>query len=243
MSAEKEEIGIISVIFADTILIRRHCRLRLPNTGTGEASMADLLYLKLSESCLADRKKVKIKDVATVQCRNPDIKYGVEKLEVMSFTGTREQQVVSVMYILELIQKSYPDCLVELVGATDVVIYYRSYDASDTAKQMLKFVMVCLIAFLGAGFSIMSYNSDVNMAGQLDVMENIFVGQNHNSYPVAGIAYSVGLFIGIIVFFNHGARKKFTDDPTPLQVQMRQYEQEVNQTIITDADRKNESRE
>lgn len=52
----------------------------------------------------------------------------------------------------------------------------------------------------GAGFSIMSYNSDVNMVGQLDVMHNIFVGQGRDAYPVAGIAYSLGLFIGIIVF-------------------------------------------
>ena len=54
----------------------------------------------------------------------------------------------------------------------------------------------------------MSYNSDVNMVGQLDVMHNIFVGQGRDAYPVAGIAYSLGLFIGIIVFFNHGAKKK-----------------------------------
>lgn len=203
--------------------------------------MADLLYLNLSESCLADKKKVTIKDVATVVCRNPDVKYGAEKLEVMTFSGTRQQKVISVMYILELIQSAYPQCLVCTVGAQDVVVYYKPYDTSDGAKQLLKFIMVCLIAFFGAGFSIMSYNSDVNMAGQLDVMENIFVGSGHNSYPVAGIAYSLGLFIGIIVFFNHGARKKFTDDPTPLQVQLRQYEQEVNQTIITNANRKKES--
>lgn len=60
---------------------------------------------------------------------------------------------------------------------------------------------------------------------------------------MAGIAYSLGLFIGIIVFFNHGAKKKFSDDPTPLQVQMRQYEQEVNQTVITDASRKKAERD
>ena len=63
--------------------------------------------------------------------------------------------------------------------------------------------------FSEQAFSIMSYNSDVNMVGQLDVMHNIFVGQGRDAYPVAGIAYSLGLFIGIIVFFNHGAKKKF----------------------------------
>ena len=205
--------------------------------------MAELLYLKLSESCLAEKRKVKIKDVATVLSPNPDIKYGVEKLELMSFSGSREQQVISVMYILQVIQEHYPDCQTQTIGATDVVVYYRTYDTSDKVKQFFKFLMICFIAFFGAGFSIMSYNSDVNMVGQLDVMNNIFVGQGRDAYPVAGIAYSLGLFIGIIVFFNHGAKKKFSDDPTPLQVQMRQYEQEVNQTVITDASRKKAERD
>lgn len=200
--------------------------------------MADLVYLKLSESCLADKKKVKVKDVAKVLSANADLKFGVDKLELMSFSGSKEQQVISVMYILQLIHQSFPDCTVMPLGATEVVVYYRTYDTGDKVKQVLKFVLICFVAFFGAGFSIMSYNSDVNMVGQLDVMKNIFVGQTEKEYPVAGIAYSLGLFIGIIIFFNHGARKKFTDDPTPLQVQMRQYEQEVNQTVITDSERK-----
>ena len=200
--------------------------------------MADIVYLKLSESCLADKKKVKVKDVAKVLSANADLKFGVEKLELMSFSGSKEQQVISVMYILQLIHQSFPDCAVMPLGATEVVVYYRTYDTGDKAKQILKFVLICFVAFFGAGFSIMSYNSDVNMVGQLDVMKNIFVGQTEKEYPVAGIAYSLGLFIGIIIFFNHGARKKFTDDPTPLQVQMRQYEQEVNQTVITESERK-----
>lgn len=205
--------------------------------------MADHVYIKLSESCLADNKKVRIKDVATVVSNNPDMKYGIEKTELFSFTGTKEQKVISVMYIIELIQKNYPEAQVDTLGAADVVVYYRTYDTSDNVKQFLKFLMICLIAFFGAGFSIMSYNSDVNMVGQLDVMENIFVGRAREAYPVAGIAYSLGLFIGIIIFFNHGIKKKFSDDPTPLQVQMRQYEQEVNQTVITDSERKKECRD
>lgn len=205
--------------------------------------MADHVYIKLSESCLADNKKVRIKDVATVVSNNPDMKYGIEKTELFSFTGTKEQKVISVMYIIELIQKNYPEAQVDTLGAADVVVYYRTYDTSDNVKQFLKFLMICLISFFGAGFSIMSYNSDVNMVGQLDVMENIFVGKAREAYPVAGIAYSLGLFIGIIIFFNHGIKKKFSDDPTPLQVQMRQYEQEVNQTVITDSERKKECRD
>lgn len=211
--------------------------------GIGAIYMADFVYINLSESVLAKKRKVKIQDVATIWCSNPDIKNAVEKLELMSFSGTKEQKVISVMYIIELIEKNFKECRLSSIGCTDVVIYYRTYEQGEGIKQVLKFIFVCLVAFFGAGFSIMSYNSDVNMVGQLDVMENIFVGNSTRAFPIAGVAYSAGLLIGIIVFFNHGAKKKFTDDPTPLQVQMRQYEQEVNQTVITDATRKKEVRD
>lgn len=114
--------------------------------------MAELLYLKLSESCLAEKRKVKIKDVATVLSPNPDIKYGVEKLELMSFSGSKEQQVISVMYILQVIQEHYPDCQTQTIGATDVVVYYRTYDTSDKVKQFFKFLMICFIAFSEQAF-------------------------------------------------------------------------------------------
>ncbi len=39
--------------------------------------MAELLYLKLSESSLAEKRKVKIKDVATVLSPYPVIIFGV----------------------------------------------------------------------------------------------------------------------------------------------------------------------
>jgi stage V sporulation protein AA len=205
--------------------------------------MGDVVYLKLSESCLAEKRKVKVKDVAKVVCHNPDVKFAVESMEIMSFSGTKEQQVVSVMYILEMMQQKFPECQTITLGATEVVIYYRTYNSSKNMLEWLKFVLVAVIAFIGAGFSIMSYNSDVNMVGQLDVMQNIFVGDSENAFTIAGAAYSLGLFVGIILFFNHGARKKFTDDPTPLQVQMRQYEKEVNQTIVVDSERKKDVRD
>ncbi|MGN0395255.1 MAG: stage V sporulation protein AA [Coprococcus sp.] len=205
--------------------------------------MADLLYLNLSESVLAESRKVTIKDVSKLVCDNPDVKYGAEKIELMNFSGTKQQQVISILDIIEEIHKKYPGTQIINLGQPEVIVYYKSYDTADRMKQTLKLIFICLIAFLGAGFSIISYNSDVNLAGQLDLMQNLFAGESESGFMVAGLAYSIGLFIGIIVFFNHGTNKKFSDDPTPLQVQMRTYEQEVNKTIITDAQRKKDIRD
>ena len=50
--------------------------------------------------------------------------------------------------------------------------------------------------------------------------------------------YCLGLAVGILVFFNHIGKKKITSDPTPIQVEMRKYEQDVDMAFIENAGRK-----
>ena len=52
------------------------------------------------------------------------------------------------------------------------------------------------------------------------------------------ISYCIGLGIGILIFFNHVGRKKITHDPTPIQVEMRKYETDLDTTFIDNAGRK-----
>ena len=50
--------------------------------------------------------------------------------------------------------------------------------------------------------------------------------------------YCIGLAVGVMIFFNHAANKRLSDDPTPFQVQMRLYERDANDTLIKGAGRK-----
>lgn len=52
------------------------------------------------------------------------------------------------------------------------------------------------------------------------------------------ISYSVGLILGVTLFFNHFGKRKVTLDPTPIEVQMRLYEDQVETTVIRNASRK-----
>ena len=52
------------------------------------------------------------------------------------------------------------------------------------------------------------------------------------------ISYSVGLAVGIIGFFNHFAAIKLNTDPTPLEVEMRLYEDNISKTLIANDGRK-----
>ncbi len=62
-------------------------------------------------------------------------------------------------------------------------------------------------------------------------------GYRGDGYGILELSYSVGLAVGIIVFFNHIGGRRITKDPTPIEVEMRVYEKDVNQALIATADR------
>jgi stage V sporulation protein AA len=57
------------------------------------------------------------------------------------------------------------------------------------------------------------------------------------------VSYSVGLAAGIIVFFNHIGGRKLTNDPTPIEVALRNYEEEVDKALIAQAGREGKEEE
>ncbi len=103
-----------------------------------------------------------------------------------------------------------------------------------------KIIFVGLAAFFGAGFSIMTFNNDVDVGGLFSQIYTPGHRTDFRSFTVLEITYSIGIGLGVLFFFNHFGHIKITDDPTPMQIQMRLYEENVNKTLIKDIDRTSE---
>lgn len=101
------------------------------------------------------------------------------------------------------------------------------------------FIYRCHMLF-GTGITVMGYNNDVDMAKVFGQLYRTFVGQKPDGPTFVELFYSIGLALGVFLFFNHVPGKKVTNEPTPIQVQMRLYEQDVNQTFLLGASRKGE---
>ena len=209
--------------------------------------MEDLtLYLALEQSLIAPARKVSIGDIAKIFCTNKDISHAVSKMEVFTFPNTEEgQMVVTVMKLIELINTNFKELKIESIGNSETIVYYKNTTPARKITNKLKAVLLMIFAFLGTGYSIMSYNGDVGSRDLLERLYTMFTGNAADGSPkglsLGIVMYSIGLCIGMIIFFNHGINNKDTDDPTPLQVQMRLYEQNVNQAIIIDSDRNKET--
>ncbi len=204
------------------------------------------VYFSLSESMLVNKLPVYIEDIASVYCTDAALKKQIENIEVpIPLSTDKSQMVVTSLKIIELITKARGDVTVSHVGTPETIIYYKPVNKKKPFSDKLKILFLMLVAFFGTGYSIMSYNGDVGTASLLENLYTLFTGNEYTSsnsvmnYGIIG--YSLGLCIGMIIFFNHGLSKNSQDDPTPLQVQMRSYEQEVNNCIVKDSNRKKET--
>ena len=102
----------------------------------------------------------------------------------------------------------------------------------DGPMAIIKTIIICLILFFGVGFSIMSFNNDVSIDDMFSKISKQFTGDKEQGRKILEYCYSIGLGVGIIIFYNHFGPKKLTKDPTPIEVEMRKYERDINQTLI-----------
>ena len=139
--------------------------------------------------------------------------------------------------LLALIQKKYPELEIVNLGETNFIITYKVPTKKNKFLEYGKAVFVVLTAFFGGAFSIMTFNTDVSVGDVFDVMYQLVLGQEQSGAGIVEIGYSVGLVVGIMVFYNHFFRKVIHNDPTPIQVEMRKYEEELNSAMIQDTAR------
>lgn len=196
-----------------------------------------VLYLKCSKDVETKKEDVFLKDIASVECIDPNICARCRVIKVHHFKEDKSRIVISVTKLIHLITKECPDVLVHSVGETDVLIEKVTEDQYKGWRQLCKVVLVCCISFFGTAFTIISYNNDINITGVFEQMYGVFGAVPAQKVSLLEFSYSVGLAAGIIIFFNHIGGRRITKDPTPIEVSMRNYERDVNQALIETADR------
>lgn len=124
------------------------------------------------------------------------------------------------------------------MGEKDFIIDYKKNASPNLAWAWIKTVFVCLICFCGAAFAIMTFNNDASVTDVFHEIYRMVLGQEAGDFTVLELSYSIGLALGVIIFFNHFCAWKITTDPTPLEVEMRLYDDNISKTVIQNDGRK-----
>lgn len=136
--------------------------------------------------------------------------------------------VIDVMRVLSAVHKTDPDIEVQAVGPaqTIVEIVYQK----KTYSPVL-FALVWLLLFVGAALAIMNFHEDVSMQLVHKRLYTIITGETSEHPLLLQIPYSIGLGLGMILFFNHLFKKRINEEPSPLEVEMFNYQLDMDMYV------------
>ncbi|CVI66679.1 Stage V sporulation protein AA [Clostridiales bacterium CHKCI001] len=200
--------------------------------------MAETLYIKLEQNITVNEPSIVIGHIAQMWCKDKAILSKCMALKLTNIPTEKGRYLYSVFDVVQLIQQNYPDVEVENLGETDFIVEYGLNQKGNKIWEWIRTLFVCIIIFFGAAFAIITFNNDVGVSDVFQKIYHLVTGAQSNGFTAIEIGYSIGLPLGILVFYNHFSKKKVTSDPTPLEMEMRLYEQDLNTAIIKDAERR-----
>lgn len=202
------------------------------------------VYLKCDRNVEVQSEDVFLKDVGALRCADTVIAAKLKALKVHHFGKDEVKRcVISSLKLVELMENTCPNISVQIVGEPDVLVEWISVDRHKGWQQWIKCALVCLVSFFGTAFTIMAYHNDVGINDVFTEVYKMVMNREPQGLNVLEVSYSVGLAAGIILFFNHVGGRRLTKDPTPIEVAMRNYEEDVDKALIATAGREGREEE
>jgi stage V sporulation protein AA len=196
------------------------------------------VYLKCDKDVEVQTDDVYLKDIGSLRCRDSEISAKLKSIKVYQFgQDGMNRCVISVTKLIALMEDTCPNISVEVLGEVDVLVEKVSVDRIKGWQVWMKIVLVCLVTLFGTAFTIMAYHNDIGIQDVFREVYRIFMGRSPEGVNVLEVSYSIGLAVGIVIFFNHIGKRRITKDPTPIEVAMRNYERDVNDALIETAER------
>ena len=199
------------------------------------------VYLKVEKNVEVHRPQVQVMQVARVHCNDHTLQLACKKMVFFRVSAEKETEegryVFSILEIVKQIEKSFSGVQVICLGETDFIVDYCPKKCTNRSWEMAKMIFVSCITFVGGAFAIMTFNNDGDVLKVFGRVYELIMGAPSNGRTLLELGYVIGVPCGIMVFFNHFSGKHFTKDPTPIEVEMRLYEADVDATLIQNANR------
>ena len=205
--------------------------------------MSRILYLKIEQCIQVPETSVKIGDVAKLECTDAAVINRLKTEKLMNIDpNPNNRSVVSVLAVIQKIHEIYPELEIQNVGENDFIVELKPKKSSK-AVETAKILGVCLISFFGSVFAMMTFNEDVSSLDSFRKVYTWVMGTAPQGSTILELSYSLGVSVGIIVFFNHFGKKRLTQEPSPVEVEMSGYDKQVYTTVIQHAGRKGKEKD
>jgi stage V sporulation protein AA len=171
-----------------------------------------------------------IGDIAQMIANDAEL---IEKLKKIMIYQIKESDknivIIDVMKVVQAILDFDSSLDIQTIGPaqTIVEVVYKKRNFTN-----LYFALIWLLLFIGSALAIMNFHEDVSMQQVHQRLYTIITGEKADKPLLFQIPYSIGLGLGMILFFNHVFRKRINEEPSPLEVEMFNYQQAIDQYVI-----------
>lgn len=198
------------------------------------------VYFKAKRHTITGMSRVTMDDIGKWECTDSAVLGKIKALHLHRFEekGQKNQmEFFSVLKVIEVIHRKMPEVEIESLGDPDFVVEYVKNQRENLWINRFKLWLLCVLIFFGSAFTIMAFNNDVDIMGVFRRFYEQVMGVEKPAASELEIAYSLGVAVGILVFFNHFGKRKFASDPTPIQVEVTKFRKDMDETLLENAER------
>lgn len=197
-----------------------------------------IVYLKAEQNVKTDKDKVYVGDLFKITCRDNLLVAKLKVVLLFDFSRLKKKRtVVSILKVINILENLDDTIEIVSLGENDIVVERVEPQKNKKIKDIIKIIFVSLICFFGTAFTIMAFHNDINVSALFERTYQLVGLTSKGGLGPLEFGYSLGLGIGIIVFYNHIGKRRITTDPTPLEVEMKIYDEDVNKALIENAGR------
>lgn len=190
--------------------------------------MTNIVYIRMKKNLeVTHYKRILLKDIALISTGDK-IKHELENMPVYHMNKEDEQIVVIDSFlVIDHLNQQFPNFEFQLIGPEQTIIRL----VKKKSSSRIVFIAVWLLLFIGTAMTIINFHYDVSMQEVQQKIHYLLTGEEAE-YPLwIQIPYSLGLGVGMLLFLNHWFKKKFNEEPSPLEVELYQYQQSIDQYV------------
>ncbi|WP_163582748.1 stage V sporulation protein AA [Gracilibacillus saliphilus] len=188
------------------------------------------VYIRLKKKIEVNKQHlITLNDIAFIT-GNIDYLKELETLKIYQITEKDQNvSVIDGFQLLDTLVETYPFLSVELLGSNQVIVEIKK---NDRKANIFLILLIWLLLCIGSAMAIMNFHYDVSMEEVHQGLYFLLTGEQQNKPLWIQIPYSIGLGLGMILFFNHIFKKRFNEEPSPLEVEMFNYQQDLDHYLI-----------
>ncbi|MDP4083804.1 MAG: stage V sporulation protein AA [Bacillota bacterium] len=191
--------------------------------------MEKTIYIRMHHRVQArNHEKIRLEDIAQIIAPEELL----PKLKELNIHQVSEKDknivIIDVMVVIGVITEVIKNVDIQTVGPAQTIIevIYKKKGGSISF-----FLLIWFLLFFGSAMAIMNFHDDVSMQSVQEKLYTIITGVRDQKPLLFQIPYSLGLGFGMILFFNHIFKKRINEEPSPLEVEMFNYQMDLDNYV------------